>query len=127
MLNIPFSALIPSGISMGSAFGHDIVQMIIHAGVMVKFVMLILLLFSVISWAIIFVKFRLIGKARRETERFLDLFWEEKEFKKIYAECDELVFSPLARLFSAGYAEFNRIRRIQSSTGYREDENPAEI
>ena len=125
MLNIPFSALIPAGISMGSAFGHDIVQMIIHAGVMVKFVMLILLLFSVISWAIIFVKFRLIGKARRETERFLDLFWEEKEFKKIYAECSDLVFSPLARLFSAGYAEFNRIRRIQSSTVYREEENPA--
>jgi biopolymer transport protein TolQ len=125
MINIPFIAQIPAGISLGSAFGHDIVQMIIHAGTMVKFVMLILLLFSVISWAIIFVKFRILGKARRETESFLELFWEEKEFKKIYAECEDLRYSPLARLFSAGYAEFTRIRRIQSSHVSPEGQNPA--
>ncbi len=125
MINFPFIAQIPAGISLGSAFGHDIIQMIVHAGVMVKFVLLILLFFSVISWAIIFVKFRLLGKARSETESFLELFWEEKEFKKIYAECEELRFSPIARLFSAGYAEFTRIRRIQSSLGSQEGQNPA--
>ena len=102
MINIPFIAQIPAGVSLGGAFGHDIIQMIIHAGLVVKFVLLILLLFSIISWTIIFVKFRLLGKAKRETESFLELFWEEKEFKKIYSACEDLRFSPLARLFSAG-------------------------
>ena len=127
MIHIPFIAHLPVGLSLGSAFGHDIIQMIVHAGTMVKFVLLILLLFSVISWAIIFVKFRLFGKARRETERFLELFWEEKEFKKIHAECEDLKFSPIARLFSAGYTEFTRIRRIQSSLGSQEIQNPAGV
>ena len=125
MINIPFIAQIPAGVSLGGAFSHDIIQMIVHAGLVVKFVLLILLLFSIISWTIIFVKFRLLGKAKRETESFLELFWEEKEFKKIYSACEDLRFSPLARLFSAGYAEFTRIRRIQASLVSQEGHAPA--
>ena len=50
---------IPGAVSLETVFGSDIVQMIIHAGMMVKFVLLILLLFSLISWTIIFTKWRL--------------------------------------------------------------------
>ena len=63
MTGIPFIAQIPVGASAGGAFGGDIVQMIIHAGPMVKFVLAILMFFSTVSWAIIFVKFRLFEKS----------------------------------------------------------------
>jgi len=95
--------------------------MIIHAGLMVKFVLLILLLFSLISWAIIFLKWRFIRRAKQETTFFLDLFWEGMEFEKIYNECDDLMFSPVARLFRSGYAELKRIRKIQAHPSSKND------
>jgi len=107
--------MIPAGISLESAFGQDIVQMVVHAGPVVKFVLLILFLFSVTSWAIIFMKYRLLSKAKRETINFLDLFWESRDLKKVYMESKALNYSPVARLFRAGYAEFTRFRKLQST------------
>ena len=114
MITIPLTQT-PIGASMGSALSHDIIQMIIHAGPMVKFVMLILLLFSIISWAIIFMKFRLIRKAKQETPIFLEIFREGKGLNEIYTECKSFKFSPIPLLFRAGYSELRRIRRIQGS------------
>jgi biopolymer transport protein TolQ len=128
MIHIPFIIQIPVGVSVGGAFGHDIVQMIIHAGPMVKFVLWVLLAFSICSWAIIFVKFRLLRKAKRETASFLELFWESRELEKIFVACEGLRSSPVARLYSAGYAEFSRIRKIQGSLDSREgQEMPDEL
>lgn len=115
MTHIPFLLMAPGRASMDGVFGNDIIQMIIHAGPMVKFVLLVLFLFSIISWAIIFMKYRLISKAGSETATFLELFWEDRDIKKVYRASEALKYSPVARLFRAGYAEFNRFRRIQSS------------
>jgi len=103
-----------SGISLGGAFGSDIIQMVLHAGIVVKFVLLILLLFSVICWAIIFMKWRLIRRANEENAYFLDLFWENTPFNKLYSESQELTVSPVAQLFRAGYAEINRFGKLHN-------------
>jgi len=115
MLHIPFSFLIPVGVSLESAFGNDIVQMIVHAGPMVKFVLLLLLVFSVVSWAIIFGKSRLLSRAKVDTAAFLELFWESRDLKRIYTESEALDDSPVARLFRAGYAEFSRFSKLQAT------------
>jgi len=109
-----------SGISLGGAFGSDIIQMILHAGIVVKFVLLILLFFSVICWTIIFTKWKLIRRANEENAYFLDLFWENTPFTKLYAESEELTFSPVAQLFRAGYAEINRFGKIHNPDTPRE-------
>lgn len=103
-----------SGIPLGGAFGSDIIQMVLHAGIVVKFVLLVLLLFSVICWAIIFMKWRLIRRANEENAYFLDLFWENTPFNKLYTESQELTCSPVAQLFRAGYAEINRFGKLQN-------------
>jgi biopolymer transport protein TolQ len=115
MTSIPVITQIPVGILFEEAFANDIIQMMIHAGLMVKFVLLILFLFSITSWTIIFVKFRLLRNARNETTSFMELFWERRDLKKIYLACDYLKFSPVARLFKAGYGEFNRLQKIQTT------------
>ncbi len=115
MITIPLITQTPIGVSMGGLLGHDIIQMIIHAGLMVKFIMWILLVFSIISWAIIFMKFRLIRKAKQESPIFLDAFREGKGLNEIYAECKSFKFSPVALLFRSGYSELRRIRRIRTS------------
>ena len=122
MTGIPFIAQIPVGASVDGAFGSDIVQMVIHAGPMVKFVLGILLFFSAVSWAIIFVKFRLFHNAKRETESILEVFWEGRGLKRVHTACKDLPFSPVARLFRAGYSELSRIQKIQTSIDTDEDQ-----
>jgi len=113
-------ALLPGAISLEGAFYSDVVQMILHAGPVVKFVMLILFLFSVVSWAIIFMKWRLLRKAKEETAYFLDLFWESPDMAKIYGECEDLPYSPVANLFKAGYSEILRMGKIQAQAKGRD-------
>jgi biopolymer transport protein TolQ len=109
-----------NGISFGTAFGADLIQMVLHAGILVKFVLFILFLFSIICWAIIFMKWRLIRRAKDENAYFLDLFWENTAFNKLYAESEDLTFSPVAQLFRAAYTEINRFGKLQNPGGMKE-------
>ncbi len=95
-------------------FGSDIVDMVLNAGLMAKFVLIVLLIFSIISWAIIFMKIRLFNKIKTESEEFLELFWEEKSFKRLYNMSKEMEYSPIALLFIEGYEEIRRIRKAYS-------------
>ena len=115
MLNTPLIAQMPVGASVGGAFGNDIIQMIIHAGPMVKFVLGILLFFSTVSWAIIFLKIRLFRNAKQETEKIQEVFWEGRGLKHMHSACKDLAFSPVARLFRAGYSELLRIQKSQAT------------
>ena len=112
-----------STVSTGPGFSANIIQMFIHAGLVVKIVLLILILFSVISWAIMLMKWRFFRNARRETSYFLDIFWDTTELKKVYKECDALLFSPIAQLFRAGYTELIRMKKIQDTPSSK-DGNP---
>ena len=107
----------PAVVSLETVFGSDIIQMILHAGLMVKFVMFVLFLFSIISWAIIFSKWRLFKKANHETAYFFDLFWENTPLSRIYDECDDLPYSPVAQLFRSGYAELKRLTKSPNASG----------
>ena len=121
VITIPPVIFLPGAVSLETAFGSDVVQMIIHAGPMVKFVMAVLLFFSIVSWAIIFVKFRLFRNAKRETEDVLEVLWEGRGLKSVHAACKDLAFSPVARLFRAGYNELGRIQKIQASLNPEDD------
>ena len=117
MISITLTTLgsLPGAVSADGAFGNDIVQMIVGAGLMVKFVLLILFLFSVVSWTIIFMKWRQLRKANEETAVFLETFWETSELHTLYEECDDLIYSPVAHLFRGGYSEFKKMSRSQSN------------
>jgi biopolymer transport protein TolQ len=77
--------------------------------------MLLLLLFSVICWGIILTKAITLSRVRKDTQLFFDAFRESRKFSLLYAEAKQFTFSPLAQVFKAGYAELNRLSRLQSS------------
>jgi biopolymer transport protein TolQ len=104
-------------ISFDGAFGSDIVQMIIHAGLVVKGVLFLLFLFSVVSWGIIFMKWRLFRRAKEENGYFLEMFWDNPAFHRLYNDSNDLTASPVAKLFRAGYAEMQRLGKIQNPSG----------
>jgi biopolymer transport protein TolQ len=79
--------------------------MVWGAGLMVKLVLLVLILFSVLTWAIIIYKIRLLRKVEKETSGFYDLFWDKRQFNLIHAACKDFSSTPLARIFDAVYTE----------------------
>ncbi|MCS6927471.1 MAG: protein TolQ [Candidatus Binatia bacterium] len=89
----------------------NIVDMVMHSGPVVQGVLYLLLAFSVCSWGIIFYKFRQIRQARRESERFIEVFWEAKNLAAISTASLEMKESPVAQVFRAGYQELMRITR----------------
>jgi biopolymer transport protein TolQ len=95
--------------------------MIIHAGPMVKFVMLLLLVFSLVSWTIIIMKHLAYKKALAETEFFLDLFWKSKNLTDAYKAAKEIPESPEASVFLLGFNELQKINRSRVSKQKSQD------
>ena len=85
--------------------------MIITAGPMVKFVMLLLLIFSLVSWSIIIMKHLSFKKARAETEFFIDTFWKSKNLADAYKTAKEIPSSPEASIFILGFNELQKLGR----------------
>ena len=86
----------------------DIVHMISNAGHMVQFVMLLLLFFSIMSWAIILIKYRYIRKAFKESAEFTEFFWKSRDLSNAFAKAKQLPGSPQARIFRIGYVELKK-------------------
>ncbi len=82
--------------------------MLSGAGPVVKFVMLLLLFFSITSWAIIFIKFRYIRKAFKESDEFTDIFWQCRNLADAFSKAKALRSSPVARIFITAYMEMAR-------------------
>ena len=83
----------------------EIWQLLAQTGLVARVVLLILLVFSVFSWAIIFQKHRSFKAARRDSREFLKIFRQSKKLSDIRAACKTLKASPLVEVFLAGYRE----------------------
>ncbi len=96
---------------------HSAWQLILQAGYVVKGVMLILLFFSIVSWAIIFYKQRYFSKANKESEYFLRSYRTNKNVADLYKVTKKLHLSPIANVFKSVYAdetgrEENEVKRL---------------
>jgi biopolymer transport protein TolQ len=87
------------------------VELITHAGLVVKLVLLILAYFSVTSWAIIIYKTLVIQRATRDSARFLDFFWAKRRFDVISQGLGDFRHSPLSVLFRDVNHELLQSRR----------------
>lgn len=88
---------------------ETIIQMVAGSGAVVQGVLLLLLGFSVASWSIMIAKRRQIRQAERESDRFIDIFWDAKNLTAINTASLDLKASPVAQVFRAGYQELVRI------------------
>lgn len=85
-----------------------LLYMLTNAGPVVKFILLLLLFFSIISWSIIFIKFRYVRKAFRDSAYFTEVFWQCRTLADAFSKAKALRSSPLARIFIAAYMEAAR-------------------
>ncbi len=89
----------------------DLVHMILSAGLIVQLVLLLLLFFSVTSWAIMIMKYRYLRRAFDESARFTDFFWKSTDLTEAYNRAKLLAGSPVARVFRVGYVELRRVQQ----------------
>jgi len=90
----------------------SILHLILNAGFIVQSVLVLLILLSMMSWAIIFNKWRFYRKTRNEAEAFSQAFWGGSDMDTILAGIPHhYPDSPLPNIFQAGYREFLRTRR----------------
>jgi biopolymer transport protein TolQ len=88
--------------------GGEIVDMLSNTGPVAKLVLLALVLFSLISWAIILTKWSLLRRARTQSGRFVRAFRKAQRLQDIAAVADQFKPSPLVGVFQGGYEEYRR-------------------
>ena len=98
-------------------FGGGVLSLILRSSPVAQIVLLILLLFSVISWGIILYKLWAFRRSERQTARFLDVFHRSSKFSEVQAACRSVGDSPLVGIFQSGYAELNAQLRVASAGG----------
>lgn len=88
----------------------SVLSMAFSSGPVVGGVLALLVVCSVLSWAVILYKWRVIRRASKESREFLEVFWRSKNFQSVMTASKELAESPLAEIFRAGYQEWRRVR-----------------
>ena len=88
--------------------GGEIVDMLSNTGAVAKLVLVALLAFSLISWAIILTKWSLLRRARTQSGRFVRAFRKAQRLQDIAAVADQFKPSPLVGVFEGGYEEYRR-------------------
>lgn len=92
---------------------HTLIDMIWGSGWVVRLVLLILVIFSVVTWGIALAKSLEMRRARRQSARFIDIFWDAKNLSTIAAASADLKESPVAQVFRGGYQELQRLMKAK--------------
>lgn len=88
-----------------AAFRGNIIRMVLESGVFAQVILFILLVFSIISWAIMINKLRVFRKVEKETRKFLTTFRKSKSLSEAYLACGLLHRTPLHNMLVAGFRE----------------------
>jgi len=88
--------------------GGEIVNLIKNTGIVAQVVLVILLIFSIISWSIILTKWASIKRARAQSGRFLRAFRKAQRLQDVAAVAEQFKPSPLVAVFENAYDEYRR-------------------
>ena len=100
------------------------VELVMQSSPMAKGVLLLLLIFSIVSWAIICSKFSTYRRAKSEDGRFLQTFSKTENLTHIYNFAKELKVSPLSRVFLTGYRELYVFQEMAKGERNKRGEPP---
>jgi biopolymer transport protein TolQ len=84
-------------------------SLIAEAGLVAKFVLLLLVGSSVFCWAIIVSKWRLLTQAQAQNEKFIATFWNGKNIDEIVIKSEKYSNSPVASVFKSGVKELKKL------------------
>ena len=86
-------------VGLGTNTDFTLISLFLRADIVVKSVILILIICSVYSWAVILEKFRLFKKINKSSEEFEEKFWNSKSAENFYNSLPSKVDDPMAIVF----------------------------
>ena len=86
-------------VGLGSNTDFSLLSLFLRADIVVKSVIIILILCSIYSWAVIIEKFRLFKKINQSSEEFEKKFWNSKSAESIYNSLPASTEDPMALVF----------------------------
>jgi len=95
---------------------HGVLDLVRGSGLVVQAILYLLVLFSVVSWGIIAQKLRQIRRAKKESAKFVEIFWERRNLSSIHDASRELTASPVGQVFRSGYEELVRVSRSKKES-----------
>lgn len=96
----------------------DIIDILLNSGIVVQGVLILLIIASVLSWAIIFQKRKDYKIIEDDNRDFLETFESEKSLSKLYESARENEDSSFGIMYMRGYEELNKIKeQLQSQAG----------
>ncbi len=96
-----------------------LLDLVLRASPITKAVLLILLLFSVSSWAIILIKARSTKRAERQSAEFLRAFERSSRWAELYANVAAFAASPLTAIFLSANGELQKQSRLNLDSVHR--------
>jgi len=95
----------------------SMIHLVTQASVVVQAVMSLLLLASVLSWAMIFLKWKVVRRARADSEEFEDRFWSGADLAKLFERVrGKESPSGMEHIFAAGFRTFARMGKQHSQS-----------
>ena len=98
-------------LALGTPADFSLIALFMRAGLTVKIVMVILVLASVWSWAVIIQKLMVLGTARRDSTGFDRRFWSGDPLDDLFDKMNGRPNGPAERIFSAGMTEWRRSQK----------------
>ena len=92
-----------------------VLELVLNAGPVAKVVLAILLLFSIVAWALIVEKWWQFRRVRRQTLAFMKVFREGRRPSIVHAAARKFRESPLAQLYAAAYGEISGVPDVIDS------------
>ena len=86
-------------VGLASNTDFSITTLFLRADIIVKSVIIILIVSSIYSWAIIFEKIKLFKKINKSTDEFENKFWKSKSAESFYNSLPSNINDPMANLF----------------------------
>ena len=92
-------------VGLASATDFSLINLFLRADIVVKSVIIILILASVYSWALIFDKYRLFNRIHKSSSIFEDKFWSSKSAEGFYKSLPSKTKDPIANIFRSAMVE----------------------
>lgn len=105
--------------------GSGVIGLFAESGWVGKGIVVILFGFSVVSWAMILLKYQFFRRAEMESHSFLSSFRKTKNADDLLKHAETKKYSPLATLFLEGFTEAANIVKSLPNAALSEEERPA--
>ena len=111
-------------VSKVPGMGSGIVGLFLESGWVGKVIVVILLGVSIVTWAMILLKYQFLRKAEQESHRFMSEFRKTKNVQDLMRHAESKKYSPLATLFIEGFKEAESIVKSLPESKVTEGDRP---